>query len=217
VTDDRNGSNDDVAGPGHDFQDEEHKGEDDPQYELDARREDGQGDCGQEDQASGSGLSKAETPVREARQDGAKRALVAQRFWSGRLPSPGEFLKYPDSVQQDMVRWESEGVENERKLIEHSIEMDRRQSDRLDRLAAVDEEQIPRAQRYSLILNVLLIAGAAIAACFGQVGACIALIGGLTVINAMSMYVSTQPKGVQKTSEKTSQKNARGGEGSKDS
>lgn len=67
--------------------------------------------------------------------------------------------------------------------------LDEAESARLDKVVETDSKQIRLAQLGTIILNLALIIGAVVLGLFDKTVVAGALIGGLAVINAMTLYV----------------------------
>lgn len=65
--------------------------------------------------------------------------LIHNSSWSGLLPDPDSFLKYPESVQESIVSWTNAQILDESK--------------RQDKLVEATIKQIPRESTLSFVLN----------------------------------------------------------------
>lgn len=90
------------------------------------------------------------------------------------------------------MSWAEDSVKTHDEIVRHAIELDEAESRRLDRAIETDARQVPRAQWGTIALNGALIAGAIISAVLGREASAAAFIGGLAVINAMTLFVDAR-------------------------
>lgn len=177
-----------MAGSGHEQEDFRGKESIRERVEQDGHRNGGQNHLGEIDKSKNIELDRefaTATPEKQAE-------IIASSLWSGILPPPDEFSKYPEDIQSEIVKWATTTVENQSKLIDAAIVLDKAESDRLDAISKVDSEQIPRAQFGTILLNLALIIGAIILGCLNKTTVACSLVGGLAVINAMTLFVSNR-------------------------
>lgn len=154
--DEFNGENvSDMAGSGYEQEGFRGEGALDEELEQDGHRDGSQNHLGEVFKGKDlevEGEFATATPEKQAE-------IIASSLWSGILPPPDEFSKYPVEVQHEIVRWASVSVESQFRLIETATALDRAESARLDAMNKVDAEQIPRAQYGTILLNLALIVG----------------------------------------------------------
>lgn len=187
--DEFNGENvSDMAGSGYEQEGFRGEGSLDEELEQDGHRDGGQNHLGEVFKGKDlevEGEFATATPEKQAE-------IIASSLWSGILPPPDEFSKYPVEVQHEIVRWASVFVESQSRLIETATALDRAESARLDAMNKVDAEQIPRAQYGTILLNLALIVGAIILGCLNRTTVACSLVGGLAAINVLNLFVSNR-------------------------
>lgn len=187
--DEFNGENvSDMAGSGYEQEGFRGEGSLDEELEQDGHRDGGQNHLGEVFKGKDlevEGEFATATPEKQAE-------IIASSLWSGILPPPDEFSKYPVEVQREIVRWASVSVESQSRLIETATALDRAESARLDAMNKVDAEQIPRAQYGTILLNLALIVGAIILGCLNRTTVACSLVGGLAAINVLNLFVSNR-------------------------
>lgn len=121
-----------------------------------------------------------------------RASMVVSLRWQGLLPRPEDFNAYPEEVQREIVSWAARSVEQQSRLVDSAIRLDEDESSRQNRLVAIDEKQVPRAQYGSLVLNALLLIAIAVAAYSGQVAVTTVLVTSFAGISAMNIYITVK-------------------------
>lgn len=99
------------------------------------------------------------------------------------LPHPDTFSGYPPEAQRTILEEYRLDMAHVRELEKADMELDRAQSERLDRSQELESRSIGAAQAWTGVLNVLLLTVALVLGVLGYVAASIAAFGALAVIN----------------------------------
>ncbi|MEE1045455.1 MAG: hypothetical protein U0L51_08215 [Olegusella sp.] len=131
----------------------------------------------------------------EASIDADETGIFLAATWSGLLPPPDQFNRYPPDVQKKIVEWSDRTVANNDALTESAIKLDLAESDRLDALTKADIEQVPRVQWMTAVINIAMIVAITVLGIIGQGRACSTMIGIFGLINVASLFVDLKSRG----------------------
>ena len=124
----------------------------------------------------------------------ARAEMIVSRSWQGRLPAPEDLAKYSPEVQQEIIRWAGQSMAMEQQLVNSAVELDRDDSDRLNKLLVMEERERRFGQVATVVLDVAILAGVLYTASINQPWVAVILAGVLGGINAFSIFGKTGTK-----------------------